>query len=207
MRTIMYIKGSPRDERSHSRQVARAFLSALKERDPEVAVKERNVFTMDLPPFDGLTIKGKYNIMHGSDFTEAEQQAWAAVEAIIEDFKSADAYVFAVPMWNFAPPYRLKQFIDVVTQPGYTFGMNDSGYFGMLEGRKAFVAYASGGQFPDDGNPLENWNFQSSYIRTWLSFIGIGEVYEVATRGMLMDGGAQRKEQAIAQAERVALEF
>ncbi|MBU1248755.1 MAG: NAD(P)H-dependent oxidoreductase [Proteobacteria bacterium] len=207
MNTIMYIKGSPRTERSHSRQIARAFISALQSKDPELRVDERDIFTMNLPSFDGLTIKGKYNIMHGREYTPAELEAWSAVEAIIEDFKSVDAYVFAVPMWNLGLPYRLKHYIDIVTQPTYTFGINENGYFGMLGDKKAFVAYSSGGVFPDEGNPLETWNFQSSYLRTWFSFVGITKVQEVFSRGMLMDGGPQAKEQAIALAERIAVDF
>jgi FMN-dependent NADH-azoreductase len=207
MSTVLYIKGSPRNDRSHSRAVARAFLAALRAARPEVQVEERNVFEMDLPSFDGLTIQGKYNIMHGRAFTPQEQDAWSSVEALIEDFKSADAYVFAVPMWNFSLPYRLKQYMDVVTQPGYAFTTGPEGYKGLLAGKKAFVCYSSGGMFPDDGNPVETWNFQSSYLRTWFSFIGITDVHEVACRGMLTDGGAQSKERAVAMAEKIALEF
>lgn len=205
--SIMYIKASPRIDRSHSRGVARAFISALKEEDPSLEIVERDVFEMELPAFDGLALKGKYNIMHGRDFSDQEQQAWSAVESVIDDFKSADKYVFAIPMWNFGLPYALKHFIDIVTQPGYTFSVGPEGYKGLLAGKKAFVAYASGGAIPDEGNPLETWNFQSSYFRTWLSFIGITDVHEVGARGMLMDSGARSKEAAIAQAELIAREF
>jgi len=33
----------------------------------------------------------------------------------------ADEYLFTVPMWNHGVPYVLKQFIDVVSQPGMAF--------------------------------------------------------------------------------------
>lgn len=205
--SIMYIKASPRTDRSHARGIARSFISALKAHDPSVEIIERDLFELKLPEFDGLTINGKYNIMHGRDFSPQEKEAWSAVESVIEDFKSADKYVFAIPMWNFGLPYALKHFIDIVTQPGYTFTVGPEGYKGLLDGKKAFVAYASGGVFPEDGNPMETWNFQSTYFRTWLSFIGITDVHEVAARGMLSDGGARAKEEAIAQAEQIAQSF
>lgn len=207
MSTVMYIKASPRVDRSHSRGVARAFISALKESDPGVEVLERDLFDIDLPVLDNLTLNGKYNIIHGRDFTEQEQQAWSAVEAVIDDFKSADRYVFAVPMWNFSLPYRLKHYIDVLTQPGSTFTVGPDGYKGLLENKKAFIAYASGGDYQDVGNPLENWDFQSTYMKVWLSFIGITDVFEVGARGMFTDGGARSKEVAIAQAEKMVADF
>ena len=37
---------------------------------------------------------------------------------------SADKYVPAIPMWNFGIPYRLKQNINILVQPGYTFSYN-----------------------------------------------------------------------------------
>ena len=44
-------------------------------------------------------------------------------------FDAADRYLFSVPMWNAGVPYILKQFIDVVSQPGMVFGFDpDEGY-------------------------------------------------------------------------------
>ena len=39
-------------------------------------------------------------------------------------FDAADRYLFSVPMWNAGVPYILKQFIDVVSQPGLVFGFD-----------------------------------------------------------------------------------
>ena len=47
-------------------------------------------------------------------------------------------------MWNAGIPYILKQFIDVVSQPGMVFGFDpEPGYTGLLTGRKAAVVYTS----------------------------------------------------------------
>lgn len=43
------------------------------------------------------------------------------VEDVIEQFTAADKYLFSLPMWNFGIPYKLKHYIDVIVQPGYTF--------------------------------------------------------------------------------------
>ncbi|MBV9130893.1 MAG: NAD(P)H-dependent oxidoreductase [Verrucomicrobia bacterium] len=36
--------------------------------------------------------------------TREQAQAWKRVEAVIERFKSADWYLFSLPMWNFGIP-------------------------------------------------------------------------------------------------------
>lgn len=203
MSKLLYIKASPRGSRSHSLAVADAFLDEWKATHSGAEVVVKDVFEADLPPFDGLRLHAKYNIMHGREHSLDEKQAWGEIEALIEEFKGFNHYVFAVPMWNFAIPYRLKQYIDIIVQPGYTFGMNEKGYFGLLENRKAFVAYASGGLYPE-GNPLETYDFQSSYLRAVLGFIGITDVVVAEARGTLMDGNESRKSDAIAQARALA---
>ena len=59
---------------------------------------------------------------------------------IAEHFKSADKYVFSLPMWNFGIPYKLKHFIDVLVQPGLTFSFSpETGYKGLVTGKPAVV--------------------------------------------------------------------
>jgi FMN-dependent NADH-azoreductase len=199
MSNILYLKASPRTGRSHSIALAEAFLAAYKTRNPKDTVVELDLFETVLPEIDGLTVQGRYNIMHGRDDTPEERQAWKRVEQLVEEFKSADKYVFAVPMWNFSIPYRLKHFIDVVTQPGYTFKVGDNGYEGLLTDRKAMITYASGGVY-SPGTPTEPFNFQSPYMDLWLGFIGITDVVSVAASGML---GPDRDASKIKALERV----
>ena len=147
MSKTLYVKSSPRESRSHSIIVANAFLKAHAEARPDAEITTLNLFETELPHMDWETIQGKYNIMHGREFTPEEKRSWQKIVDVIEDFKSYDRYVFAVPMWNFSVPYKLKHFIDVVTQPGYTFTVGPDGYLGLNSG-KVFVAYARGGEYP-----------------------------------------------------------
>jgi FMN-dependent NADH-azoreductase len=180
MSRILYVKASPRGERSHSLAVADRFIEACREAAPDTEVMERNLFEMDLPALDGPTLKGKYNIMHGRQFSEADKTAWSAVESVIEDFKSADKYVFAIPMWNFSIPYRLKHYMDIIAQPTYTFTATDQGYQGLVKA-KAFIAYSRGGDYTDDSP----YNFQANYMKHYLGFIGITDVQTVAVQPTL----------------------
>lgn len=206
MARLMYIKASPRGGRSHSLAVADAFVAAWKAANPDAEVVVKDLFEAVLPAVDGRLLAAKYNVLHGRDHSPEERRSWAEVEDLVDEFKGFDRYVFAVPMWNFGLPYRLKQYLDLIVQPGLTFGMNEQGYVGLLEGRKAFVAYASGGVY-GEGNPVQTLDYQSTYMRMILGFMGITDVVEAEARGTLMDGLDSRKSDALVRAAEVAKGF
>ena len=57
----------------------------------------------------------------GARFTDSQRDAFAIAERIAVRFALADRVLISTPMWNFGIPYKLKQWIDVITQPGLTF--------------------------------------------------------------------------------------
>jgi FMN-dependent NADH-azoreductase len=210
MNKLLYLKASPRIGRSHSLKVADAFVESFRKNHPGCEILPVNLFERHLPSFDGLAVTAKYTILHGEKPYAEELEAWRSVEAIIDEFKSADKYVFAVPMWNFGIPYRLKQYIDLLVQPTYTFSFDpDKGYSGLVTGKSAFVAYARGGEYPE-GTEAEAYDFQKKYLETILGFIGITDVRSVVVEPTLMGGpdvASEKSETAIKKAEEMAREF
>ena len=143
MSRLLYIQASPRGKRSHCIAVADVFVEVYKQKHPNDKIVTLNVFEAQIPKFDGLAVNAKYTILHGQSHSKEELQAWKEVEKVIEQFTSADKYVLAVPMWNFSIPYRLKQYIDLLVQPGYTFSYSkDKGYIGLVVG-KPLLAFVS----------------------------------------------------------------
>ncbi|NJB69377.1 FMN-dependent NADH-azoreductase [Desulfobaculum xiamenense] len=198
MSSLLYVKASPRGGRSHSLAVADAFAAAWRDANPGATVTTKNLFDAELPAFDGFVIQAKYNIMHGREHSLTEREAWGRVEEIIDEFKAHDRYLFAVPMWNFSIPYILKQYIDIIAQPGLTFGMKaDGSYFGMLEKRRAAVVYARGGVYTP-GTPAEGYNHQSPYLEMILGFMGVTDVRSVAVEGALMGPDVRDAARAVA---------
>lgn len=104
-----------------------------------------NLFDDDLPKFDGLAVGAKMALLTGTEAGSPQKAAWQKIKEAFDRFASADVYVLNVPLWNSGIPYVLKQFIDLVTQPGWSFGFDaEQGYTGLLTGRKAIVVHASG---------------------------------------------------------------
>jgi len=209
MSKVLYIQASPRGRRSYCLTVADAFIESYLETHPNDEIVRVNVFTLHMPAFDGFAVQAKYAILHGQHPTNEEAEAWKPVEALIEQFKSADKFVLATPMWNFGIPYRLKQYIDVLVQPTYTFSYTPAeGYKGLVVGKPAFVAYARGGEYPA-GTPGEAFDFQKKYLETVLGFIGITDVRSVVVEPTLAgpELAVQRRDAAIAKAREMAKGF
>lgn len=208
MATLLHIEGSPRKERSASLQVARAFLQTYRATNPDDTVATLDVWAMDLPEFDGDTINAKYRILHGQEHTNEEAAAWQAVEDVFKAFNNADKYVFSSPMWNFGIPYKLKQFIDVVTQPGLAFHFSpETGYTGLVTDKPAVVICARGGTYSEPATKA--LDFQQPYLETLLRFIGFTEIQFVLIEPTL--GAPEQIESArnaaIEAAEAIAKRF
>ncbi len=206
MARLLHVSASPRGERSRSLQVAEALVEEYRRLHPEDEIQRLDVFTRELPPFDGPALQAKYNIMQQQGSSEEEQRAWGQVEALIEEFKSADKYVFSLPMWNFAVPYKLKHLFDVIVQPGYTFSFDpEKGYSGLLTGKPVAAVYARGGEYSSP--EAAQLDFQKPYLETILGFIGLVDVRPVVVEPTLVggpDAAQQRVREAIERAREVA---
>jgi FMN-dependent NADH-azoreductase len=113
---------------------------------------------------------------------------WDEIVAIVDRFTSADEIVVSVPMWNGSIPYKLKHYIDIITQPGLLFGFDpEVGYSGLLENKKAVVFYTSG-VFSPGANEKYGTDFHSTYLSWWFDLIGVNDVKAVRFQPSLLTG-------------------
>jgi FMN-dependent NADH-azoreductase len=206
----MYINASPMGKLSYSTAVADAFIEAYKKTHPKDEIKVLDLFTAKLPEFDFIAASGKYKIMHGKPHSAEEKTAWEKIVVVINEFKIADKYVFAVPMWNFSIPYRLKQYIDIIVQPGLTFSTDEKGnYIGLVKNKPVFIAYARGGKYPT-GSQLKAFDFQKKYWELILAFMGLSNIRSVTVEPTLLEGpeiAQKQKEEAVEKAKKIAPTF
>jgi FMN-dependent NADH-azoreductase len=177
-RTLLHIVASPQAS-SKSRGIVNAYLQERRRLDPSLVIDELDLWATELPEISDETLSAKYAVLARAAHTAAQQTAWDVVIAHTRKFAAYDEYAFGVPMWNFGIPYKLKHYIDVITQPGLTFAWSpDRGYEGLLQNKQAFVAYASSFDY-SSGTPLAPLDVQKQYFRTWLQLVGIADVVEV----------------------------
>jgi len=209
MARLLYIEASPRKDRSSSIKVAKTFIAEYQRTHPEDVVDTLDLWDTSLPEFDGHVIDSKYVILHGLEHTDAQKQDWKAVEDIIARFTGADKYLFSLPMWNFGIPYKLKHYIDVIVQPGYTFSFSpEEGYKGLVTGKPVAAIYASGGAY-GSGTGMESYDFQKPYLELFLGFIGFSDIQTIAVEQTLSPPKVSDKilKEAGARAKAVAANF
>lgn len=207
MSKLLYIESSPRKARSKSINVSNAFLEAYKTANPSDEIVTLDLWTRQLPEFDGFTIDAKYQVLHGQDFDADQQKAWDDVVAVCDEFKSADKYVISVPMWNFGIPYKLKHYIDVIAQPGQTFSFDPAtGYSGMVTGKPAAVIYARGGAYGGEASGMDH---QKPYVEQILGFFGFSDIHPIVIEPTLAAPAdvATTEATAIESAKRIAAGF
>ncbi len=202
MATVLHIQASPMGDLSFSSRLAKAFFNAYR-----MVHRGDRVLTLDLwkdtlPHFDFAAASGKYKIIRGMPHSEEEALAWKKVLELIGQFKEADKVVLSTGMWNFSIPYRLKQYLDVIVQPGHTFGVDpEKGYFGLVTGKPAMLLLASGGEYPE-GTPGAAFDFQKPYLEMIFRFMGFTDVRTVRSEGTL--GPSAEANYAAAEASVIA---
>jgi FMN-dependent NADH-azoreductase len=181
MPDLLHISASPRGEESQSLRLAATFLDTYRSIHPDAEVDEWDLWDGSLPAFGPAAARAKMTVFGGGTPEGEQAAAWEAAKAAFARFDAADRILFSVPMWNTGVPYILKQFVDVVSQPGLVFGVDAvTGYEGLLAGRgkRAAVVYTSAVWGPGLG-PEFGTDFQAPFFTGWLNWTGIGDVTEI----------------------------
>ena len=98
----------------------------------------------------------------------AEQHVWDEVNDHIKHFDSFDKILVSSPMWNYSVPYPLKHYLDIIVQPGITFGYDPQKmiHIGLLENRTVQLMLTRSSTPPGDYG-----DFQLPYLRFVLARI------------------------------------
>jgi FMN-dependent NADH-azoreductase len=175
MPKLLHLNCSPRAD-SESAAGARVFLDGFRKARPDWDIDVMNLWRDHLPEFEGYVLEAKYARMNGRAFTDSQRDAFAVAERIAIRLGLADRVLISTPMWNFSIPYKLKQWFDVIVQPGLTFRFDPTqGYQPLLKDRPTLVIVASGGDFITGMN-RGRMDMATPYLREALRFIGISNV-------------------------------
>jgi FMN-dependent NADH-azoreductase len=205
MAKLLHIQSSPRGNRAASVAVAKQFIKAYLKAHPGDSVETLNLWEANLPEFDDAILEAKYAVLNGQPHTVEQLNAWRAVTKIADHFKSVDKLIVSLPMWNFSIPYKLKHYLDILIQPGLTFGFSPAkGYKGLVTDKPLVIVYARGGAY-GPGTGAEAYDQQSSYLKQVFGFIGFTKIQEIFVEPTITSATA--KDEAVAIASRKATEL
>ena len=175
MPKLLHVACSPRAD-SESVAGARVFLDCFNKARPDWEIDALDLWLERLPEFEGDVLEAKYARIGGRAFSNAQRDAFAAAERLALRLSLADRVLITTPMWNFSIPYKLKQWFDVIIQPGLSFRFDPTqGYLPLLKDRPTLVIIASGSDFVTGMN-RGRIDMATPYLRETLRFIGINDV-------------------------------
>jgi FMN-dependent NADH-azoreductase len=175
MPKLFHLNCSPRAD-SESSAGARVFVDRFRKARPDWDIDAMNLWREPLPEFEGYVLEAKYARMNGRYLTDSQRDAFAVAERIAIRLALADRVLISTPMWNFSIPYKLKQWFDVIIQPGLTFRFDPAiGYLPLLKDRPTLVVVASGSDFITGMNRGRT-DMATPYLREALRFIGVNDV-------------------------------
>lgn len=162
MSKLLYIKANARKEgKSRTFKISDAFIEAYKLSNPDDEIVVLDLYKEGI---EFLPIGELENILSGKS-TEGTEK----ILKYTNQFKDADKYVIAAPMWNLSVPAILKAYMDYVTINGITFKYTEVGPLGLCLNKKAIHIVTRGGNYSQ--NP--DFEMGDRYVRTLFAFLGI----------------------------------
>ncbi|MCA0902523.1 FMN-dependent NADH-azoreductase [Qipengyuania aquimaris] len=196
MSTILHITASIRDGESVSRSLGTKLVENLAAKQ-DAQVVTRDLAKNDIPFIDAERFAA--NLAPYAERSPEQHELAKVADELIEELKAADTIVFSVPVYNFAVPATVKAWADLVARAGTTFQYTANGPEGLLTGKKAYIAIASG------GTPIgSEIDFMSPWLKFFLGFLGITDVEMVAADGIMGEGGEEKIAEAHEEVERLA---
>jgi FMN-dependent NADH-azoreductase len=204
---VLHVTANPKPAgEANSKQLAEAFLKALKGKQPGVSVTEVDLYTSPPPFYDYATYRHFWYPVFDPSFKASDKEKKAAEYSLAQCnlFKQADVLVMTTPMWNFGVPAILKAWLDQVLMPNITFSIGPTGFKPMHRIRKAVVLSSSGGVYEagDLRDGVRNG------IKAAVGFVGITDVDVVWAEGQnafFFKDHAERKAKAMAEAAALGL--
>lgn len=197
MKNVLLINASPQGEASHAYRLALELISALRQRQPVLALVERDLGARPLPPLTGEYARALTTV------TPFDAPVFEVSEALINELQSCDVLLIATPMHNFTVPAALKLWIDYVLRIQRTFSAGPEGKTGLLRDRPTYVLAGSGGFH--QGVRARQPDFLTSYLRHVLNTLGVFDLHFSYLQGLVF--GDEAVNSALAEARtRLALE-
>jgi FMN-dependent NADH-azoreductase len=203
MAHILLIQSSSNLASSVSRDLAGTYVKDYVAAHADTTVTERDLVSSPIPHL-GVDLLGGF-FGKPEERTEAQKAALALSDTLVDEVFAASLIVIGVPMYNFSIPSALKAWIDHVIRSGRTFQYTAEGPKGLVTAKKVVLFLASGGVYSD--GPYKPYDFQETYLRAILGFIGLTDVTVVRAEGLAMGPDTATKAVADARAKAAALEL
>lgn len=190
MKLLYIIVNSKPEAESSSRKVSRRLVDKILNNNPDCILEEINLYDDHIPRLEYKYFKDRNCIVDEEGYNKLDEKDKKEVDRInqlCDQFKSADIYVIAAPMWSLSFPAPLKEYIDCIIQSGKTMILNEDKIKGTLDDkeRKMIYVQSSGGPIPWILRGKINQGVE--YVEDIMKFLGIKKFKELLIDGIGFD--------------------
>lgn len=155
--SLFRVDASIRTEGSTSRAVADTVEATWRREHPRGEVVRRDLGTEPLPA-DAWSLAVTAGWTPEEQRTDEQRAAVALAARLADELLDAEAYVVAVPLYNWGVSQHVKAWIDlVITDPRFGGGQSP------LAGRSGVLVVARGGGY-GEGTPKHGWDHATAYL-------------------------------------------
>ena len=135
MKKLLYITvNSKPEEISASKTVGRAFVNRFIERHSDFKLEELDLYDCHIPRLEYQYFEKRNAMINEGDFNKLDKKQQEEVHKIVkltDQFKEADMYVIAAPLWSLSFPAPLKEYIDCIVMDGKTISIKENKIEGL----------------------------------------------------------------------------
>ncbi|GII89031.1 FMN-dependent NADH-azoreductase [Sphaerisporangium siamense] len=156
---LFRLDASIQGERSVSRQVADTAEAAWRRATPAGQVIHRDLAKTPVPA-DAWALAVAANGTPEEQRTDAQRRALALAAELADEMAQADAYLLAVPLYNYGVSQHVKIWLDLLyTDPRFAPGTEP-----LLAGRPTALVVTRGGGY-GEGTPRAGWDHATPWYR------------------------------------------
>lgn len=187
MKKLLYITVNSKPESmSASKTVGRAFVNRFLQLYEGFEVEELDLYETMLPRLQYEYFEKRNCLIEKDAFDKLNKKGQEEVHQIIklvDQFKEADMYVIAAPMWSLSFPAPLKEYIDCIIADGKTIEISEDKIEGLLNDKPRGMVYiqSSGGPVPWMLKMVMNKGL--NYIESIMKVAGIKRFEELLVDG------------------------
>ncbi|HHY77153.1 MAG TPA: FMN-dependent NADH-azoreductase [Clostridiales bacterium] len=188
MKKLLYITANSKPEKlSASKTVGRYFVNRFIAKNPDYIVEELDLYTEYIPEINHIIFTKRAEPVSGAEYdklSEKDKETVNRINALCDQFISADTYVIAAPMWSLSYPSVLKRYIDCIILNDKVIKVSPEEVTGLLDDKERTMVYiqSSGGKYPKLLSGKFNHGIE--YFEDLFKFLGIKRFEKILVEGV-----------------------
>ncbi|HZK84581.1 MAG TPA: NAD(P)H-dependent oxidoreductase [Desulfosporosinus sp.] len=187
MKKLLYITANPKPENlSSSKTIGRQLVNTFLKQTTDYTLEEVDLYEDHIPQLKHIYYESRSTLISPDKIEKLESKDQKEVQRIIalcDQFRSADVYILAAPMWSLSFPAPVKEYLDCIIQANRTIEFDNEKPHGILDDKTRTFVYvqSSGGNIPWIMRPILNKGL--NYVHDMMKFIGISNIEELLVDG------------------------